>query len=640
MAGIRNKFIGNAQVDGSKIQLLNDQALSALNASASPVSLLKLDSANKLQLLQTPYVTGAPTDSLQVSNKGYVDSSSGTLQTQITDSKPYHELHVNLDYTSGSSDGSIYKPYTTIQAAVNAAASLAGANTHIMVHNPRTTVITENVTINNFVQNLFIEGIGSVKDGNAILLSGSITISGTSNRIRLKNFTIDNGAGSCLTVNGTQGRHIFEKMAFTGGGGVTLTGTYQNFITFQDCTMVGPCVIGGTPAANTLVSFYGLFGGLCALSVTATNAVVSMYEVYSIGSVTHSAGVLSLNRFGGLQSTFTSSATSANGLLFLTNGSMQKGDLSFAAINKTGNAPFQIVNVHRNEALDTLTGTRIALGPTATDSFYKMAASGDWSSAVTAVAQALDQLASRTKANETAIPTKIASTEKGAVNGVATLDAGGKVPAAQLPAIAISETFVVNSQSAMLALSAQQGDVAVRTDVSKCFILAGTDPTILSNWQELLTPPDTVLSVNGKTGIITLTTDDVSQGSTNKYYTASAARTDLLTGTVAGGDTTHAPTVDSIKTYVDNAIAGIVVAQDHERFVLTSTDISNGYIETARNINGLPEVMIFPDRVSLLPTDDFTVSGKRITWNTATVGPGGDAAFVAGDIIHVFYFRA
>lgn len=86
----------------------------------------------------------------------------------------------------------------------------------------------------------------------------------------------------------------------------------------------------------------------------------------------------------------------------------------------------------------------------------------------------------------------------GAANGVASLDAGGKLPASQLPAIAISDTYVVANQAAMLALSAEVGDVAVRTDVNQSFILKTAGATVLANWQVLLTPTDaggTVTSV-------------------------------------------------------------------------------------------------------------------------------------------------
>lgn len=85
--------------------------------------------------------------------------------------------------------------------------------------------------------------------------------------------------------------------------------------------------------------------------------------------------------------------------------------------------------------------------------------------------------------------------EKGANNGVATLDGSGKIPTNQLPPLAIKETFVVGSQAAMLALTAQQGDAAVRTDISKTFFLVQEPATLLSNWQEVLTPTDGVTSV-------------------------------------------------------------------------------------------------------------------------------------------------
>lgn len=93
---------------------------------------------------------------------------------------------------------------------------------------------------------------------------------------------------------------------------------------------------------------------------------------------------------------------------------------------------------------------------------------------------------------------------KNQVNGYAGLDASGKLNTAQLPAIAITDTFVVATQAAMLALTAEIGDVVVRTDLSKSFILKTAGASTLANWQELLTPTDAVLSVDGRTGIVTL----------------------------------------------------------------------------------------------------------------------------------------
>lgn len=124
---------------------------------------------------------------------------------------------------------------------------------------------------------------------------------------------------------------------------------------------------------------------------------------------------------------------------------------------------------------------------------------------------------------QTDVDAKIPLTQKGAANGVATLGSDSKIPSAQLPAIAITDTFVVGSQAAMLALTAETGDVAVRTDLNKSFILAGTDPTVLADWQELLTPTDVVLSVNGQTGAVSLSTTNISEGS-NLYFTDERAQ--------------------------------------------------------------------------------------------------------------------
>lgn len=70
---------------------------------------------------------------------------------------------------------------------------------------------------------------------------------------------------------------------------------------------------------------------------------------------------------------------------------------------------------------------------------------------------------------------------------IATLT-GGKLTPSQIPAIAITDTFVAADEAAMLALSAQTGDVCIRTDENKTYILQGTDPTRLSDWQQLKSP--------------------------------------------------------------------------------------------------------------------------------------------------------
>lgn len=115
----------------------------------------------------------------------------------------------------------------------------------------------------------------------------------------------------------------------------------------------------------------------------------------------------------------------------------------------------------------------------------------------------------------------IALTQKAAANGVASLDGGGKVPTSQLPALAITSVFVVASQAAQLALTAEEGDVAVRSDQNKSYIHNAGSASTMADWSELLTT-DTVLSVNGQTGAVTLAKADVGLGSVDN--TADAAK--------------------------------------------------------------------------------------------------------------------
>lgn len=112
-----------------------------------------------------------------------------------------------------------------------------------------------------------------------------------------------------------------------------------------------------------------------------------------------------------------------------------------------------------------------------------------------------------------------ASKNTGTSSGnVPILDSNGKLDTSVLPALAISETYTAATQAAMLALTAQQGDICIRTDQSKTYILSASPASTLANWKELVSPADAVSSVNNKTGAVTLTTSDISEG-TNLYYT-------------------------------------------------------------------------------------------------------------------------
>ena len=152
---------------------------------------------------------------------------------------------------------------------------------------------------------------------------------------------------------------------------------------------------------------------------------------------------------------------------------------------------------------------------------------------------------------DTALALKLNTSQKGVANGVATLGSDNKIPSAQLPAIAINDTFTVASQSAMLALAAQRGDIAIRTDTNKSYVLSSDTSATLADWKELIASGQ-VTSVNTKTGAVTLLPSDI--GAVTATVNGSAATSLAITTGVTASDVgalvapTGTPTIGQVPT--------------------------------------------------------------------------------------------
>ncbi len=90
-------------------------------------------------------------------------------------------------------------------------------------------------------------------------------------------------------------------------------------------------------------------------------------------------------------------------------------------------------------------------------------------------------------------------------------DLTGTLSSAQLPPLAINETFTPVNQAAMLALTAQRGDMAIRQDNGLTYVLSTDSPSTLADWKEVLAAGQ-VQSVAGKTGVVSLVKGDVGLG--------------------------------------------------------------------------------------------------------------------------------
>jgi hypothetical protein len=193
-------------------------------------------------------------------------------------------------------------------------------------------------------------------------------------------------------------------------------------------------------------------------------------------------------------------------------------------------------------------------------------------------------------ATQTALNLKIDSTLIGANSGVASLDAGGKVPVAQLPNSVMTFEGVWDASTNTPTLADATGNAGMVYLVS----VAGTQNLgsgaqtfavgdwVVANstvvWQKS-TNSNSVVSVNGQTGVVTLTKTDVSLG--NVDNTSDATKNSAIA-------TLTNKTIDAVSNTISNiantnvaAAAGIVESKLTLDFSTSSLNTAVGTKVTA-----------------------------------------------------------
>ncbi|UGL61907.1 minor tail protein [Arthrobacter phage EastWest] len=131
------------------------------------------------------------------------------------------------------------------------------------------------------------------------------------------------------------------------------------------------------------------------------------------------------------------------------------------------------------------------------------------------VLKALDAAAARAAIGAGTSSLVIGTSSTTAMRGDRTFtfaEIGGTVSTAQLPPLAINEVFSpVADQTAMLALTAQRGDMAIRSDNGRTYVLSSDSPSTLADWKEVMAAGQ-VQSVAGKSGVVLLVKADVGLG--------------------------------------------------------------------------------------------------------------------------------
>jgi hypothetical protein len=181
----------------------------------------------------------------------------------------------------------------------------------------------------------------------------------------------------------------------------------------------------------------------------------------------------------------------------------------------------------------------------------------------------------------------IPTSEKGANNGVATLDAGGKVPTSQIPLqgdLNYQGTWNATTNTPTLTSSVGTKGYYYVVDVAGSTNLNGITDWKIGDWAifngsiwEKVDNTDAVTSVNGQIGTVVLTTTNIAEG-TNEYFTQSRARQSISAGTGISYDNGTGVVTNAApdQTVGLTAGTGISVTGTYPNFTIANTSPSAG----------------------------------------------------------------
>jgi hypothetical protein len=159
-----------------------------------------------------------------------------------------------------------------------------------------------------------------------------------------------------------------------------------------------------------------------------------------------------------------------------------------------------------------------------------------------------------------------------------TASGAGTIHATNIPVVALTTVQTAANQTAHLALTAQEGDIVVRSDENKSYVHNGGTAGTMADYTELLTPTDAVLSVNGQTGAVV-----ISNATTSSDGLMSSADKTKLNGIEANADVTDATNVQAAGALMDSEVTNLAQVKAFD-----STDYATAAQGTTAD-NALPK---------------------------------------------------
>ena len=208
---------------------------------------------------------------------------------------------------------------------------------------------------------------------------------------------------------------------------------------------------------------------------------------------------------------------------------------------------------------------------------------------------------------------------RGIPNGYVPLDGNGKINPSYLDSMNLIDVFTPADIDEMLLLSsAMPGDMAYVQSIEDMYILIASPYSDQSNWKKLNLAAG-VISVNGSTGVVSLSSDDMPEGIFNKYFTADRVTNEVKNLIQAGTNVTvnydlmtNKLTIDA-DTYAKTEIDAKLEAQNDAGEInydgtssgLVATKVQ-GAIDEVENRLGIVETSI--SSVNLIRADKYLAS--------------------------------
>jgi len=214
----------------------------------------------------------------------------------------------------------------------------------------------------------------------------------------------------------------------------------------------------------------------------------------------------------------------------------------------------------------------------------------------------------------------IPTSEKAQPLGVATLDAGGKVPTSQIPLqgdLNYQGTWNASTNTPTLTSSVGTQGYYYVVDVAGSTNLNGITDWNIGDWAiyngtvwQKVDNTDAVTSVNGQVGTVVLTTTNIAEG-TNEYFTTARARASVSAGTGISYDNTTGVITNSSPS-LGGDVVGPASATDN---ALARYDTTTGkliqnsavIVDDSNNMSGVNTLTT----ANLIVNDDTTLGGSN-----------------------------